>query len=653
MKSNDIIKDKSRKGIDEIVDKNNQYHVWTVGAERDNEQLEWSYSDIHDIAVRDGFIEENELYSARGNKRTFVDRRYIDKNNKYNVSVLVEVKSTYKLTEEDERQLFAYAKLERCVRRGVKIICVLTSTKTGECRVWKYDGKKFERLNDTQLKSYEEYVEYFANTRSVSNNRFEVLKNATVLNRKLHNLGIKENVRCPYVALLMFALKNSIKYAKLNDVGAVEDRTIYTTGQIYESISNLIDTVSQKNCKIDGIVPFESDKIKSILDIDIIKAVDRDDLVDLLNYLERDVMAHIDDTSSEGMDILSHFLLVFLKYVNREDKNQAFTPGHIAHFMCRLARINRNSKVLDPTCGSGTFLINAMNLALSKCETNEERLTAKKNIMGVEIDENVYKIATANMLTHSGGFANIVYGSCLKKKDAEFDKDGNPIPDEALDIIKKFNADVILMNPPYNASKGQVPADYSSDWGDKVATDPTKGLRFVKRIADVAKKGATVVALLPQQCAIGKTEKIQTLKTEILSKHTLKAVFTMPNDLFYPGASAVVCCMVLVAGIAHADNDPDDQETFLGFYKNDGFEKRKHLGRIDVNDIWNDIENEWVSLYFKRIAKPGMSVLKKLTDKDEWCAEAHMDTDYSVLTDSNFEAVVRNFLAYQIQNVTK
>lgn len=617
-----------RKGIDMIIDEASEHHVWTRGARRDSEQMEWSYKAIHEQAIKEGYITEEEINGKTG-KLTFVDRRYIDKDNKKKVTVLVEVKSVAEndFSDDEIKQLFGYARLERCLRKGVKVIAILANTKTGLIKVWKYTGEKFELLNDTVLKSYDEYVTYFEK-RGV-NNRIEVLKNATVLNKMLHNLGVKETNRCSFIGLLMLALKNSLVY-KAGEVAL-------STGSIISGIITVINDIKKTTAPT-----IDVDKITSVLKLDVVQNMDNDKFCELLNFIANDVLSHIDDSSNEGMDILSNFFLVFIKYVNREDKNQAFTPDHIAGFMCKIAKINRKSVVLDPTCGASTFLIKALKMALACCKTEEERITAKNNMHGIELDENVYKIATTNMLTHSGGFANIFYGSCLDERDDEHSVE------KGMDYVRNVQPDAILINPPYNASKAQVSAEYSADWGDKVATDPTKGFGFVKRIADNAKKGCRLVVLLPQQCAIGKTEKIQSIKREMMENHTLDAVFTMPSDLFYPGASAVVCCMVFICGIAHEDTN---EKTFLGFFKDDGFEKRKHLGRIDVNNTWEDIESEWLELYKHRSDSAGISIAKHLTYTDEWCAEAHIETDYSILTDKFFEKIVRDYVAFQIQNV--
>lgn len=157
------------------------------------------------------------------------------------------------------------------------------------------------------------------------------------------------------------------------------------------------------------------------------------------------------------------FFTTFNKYVQKGDKNQAFTPNHIAHFMCKIGGVTRTTRVLDPTCGSGTFLVQAMSQELSKCETKREREeVTHQHIYGIEFDENVYGLATTNMLIHGDGNSNIVSSSCFEKTT----------------WIKGANIGLTLMNPPYNASKAQVPNAFANKWG-KTSTDPTKGLYFV------------------------------------------------------------------------------------------------------------------------------------------------------------------------------
>lgn len=543
-----------------------------------------------------------------------LDIRFCDNSRK--VAVLVETKQ--KISKRDKKQLFAYVALERELCPDNNVIAILAGTKDSKILVWKIIGDFEDELDDTKIKSFDEYVSYFQVKNT--NDKNAVLDNTAKLNKILHDNGIKEKLRSQFVGTCLLALKNGLVYKSLS------------TSQIIAGIKEILG--SMLNDSVDKATKI-SILSSRVLGDRVVEKLPPLNFHHILSFIRDNIVPYIDDTSYEGHDILSYFFTTFNKYVNRDDKNQAFTPNHIAHFMCKVAGITRNSRVLDPTCGSGTFLVQAMTQALSKCETDTERMSVRRNQMfGIEADDNVYGLATTNMLIHGDGNSNIVCGSC-------FDKDH---------WISNTQADVVLMNPPYNASKAQVDENYAKEWG-KSATDPSKGLYFVYRIAELVKeKKGKLVTLLPMQCVVGNSGIIQYYKREMLKNHTLDAVFSLPNELFYPGASTVACCLVFNLGTPHKDTD---KETFFGYYREDGFEKRKNIGRVDVNDTWDVIEKEWLYLYEHRETKLSKSLTHKVSGDDEWCVEAYMETDYSKLTQADFDKVVRNYVAYHIQNSTR
>lgn len=151
------------------------------------------------------------------------------------------------------------------------------------------------------------------------------------------------------------------------------------------------------------------------------------------------------------------------------------------------------------------------------------------------------------------------------------------------------------------------------------------------------------------QCAIGATGDVKMFKEKMLEENTLDAVFSLPSDMFYPGANAVACCMVFNLGVRH-DKAPI-KETFFGYFKNDGFEKRKNLGRVEKNEgEWKKIEEKWLDLYRNRKDEIGISINKQVTADDEWLAEAYMETDYSTLNKSDFQEVLNEYLGYLMAN---
>lgn len=539
-----------------------------------------------------------------------LDIRFYDE--KMNLAVLVETKQNFK--DEDEEQLFAYVKLEQELHTS-KIIAILANTNDNKIKVWKVLNGKLILLKDTKLKSFEEYNDYFKKRNT--NDKNIVLENTSLLNNKLHDNGIPEKLRSQFVGTCLLALKNGLTY---NIDGLTTNQII--TG-IENKLSRILDGSMQKAAKLVLLS-------KNILQNQNVVAIEDENFKNILTFIEDNILPYIDEYSNEGQDILSYFFTTFNKYVAREDKNQAFTPNHIAHFMCKVGKPKINTKVLDPTCGSGTFLVQAMTQILDQCETNEERDNVKKNqIYGIEFDENVFGLSTTNMLIHSDGNSNIRQGSCF-----EFGK-----------WIEENNINLVLMNPPYNASKNQITKEFAKHYGNS-STDPSKGFFFVHFIAEHVKQGK-LITLLPMACAISVKGEIKEFKRKMLEKHTLDAVFSFPSEMFYPGASAVACCMVFNLGQPHGKDD----ETFFGYYKEDGFEKRKGVGRIDIKG-WEDIEKEWLDLYNHRKSKAGISVTRHVTAEDEWCAEAYMETDYSTLTEKDFILKMRDYAAFLVNSST-
>ncbi len=55
-------------------------------------------------------------------------------------------------------------------------------------------------------------------------------------------------------------------------------------------------------------------------------------------------------------------------------------------------------------------------------------------------------------------------------------------------------------------------------------------------------------------------------------------------------------------------------------------------------------------MYRDREVHAGESVTKNVTAADEWCAEAYMETDYSKITQADFEDAVKNYAVFKLIN---
>ena len=100
-------------------------------------------------------------------------------------------------------------------------------------------------------------------------------------------------------------------------------------------------------------------------------------------------------------------------------------------------------------------------------------------------------------------------------------------------------------------------------------------------------KNATGIGIIPISCVLQNNPS----KDKLLQYHTLEAVMSMPENLFYP-VGTVTCIVIFKAHIPHKDSN---KETWFGYWKDDGHKLLKHQGR--VNENWNKIKEEWIYNY--------------------------------------------------------
>jgi len=317
------------------------------------------------------------------------------------------------------------------------------------------------------------------------------------------------------------------------------------------------------------------------------------------------------DYADSTVDALGVFYHEFIKYSGGDGSGLGIvlTPQHLTEFMCDLAGVNKNSRVIDICCGSASFLVTAMSKMFKEANPQEMEKIRKEQLYGIEFDDGLFTLAIANMIIRQDGKSNIYKGDC-------FDE-------EIVKAVKKKHINVGLMNPPYSQ------------------TDKSE-LEFVEQLLDILHIGATGVVVVPMSCAIG--TKFKEVRERLFKKHTLKAVFSMPDDIFYPTGTNT-CVMVWEAHTPHDSNE----ETFFGYCKHDGFIKRKKLGRIDYNGTWRSIEEQWLRLYRNKDVLDGLSARKAVKHNEEWLCEAYMKTDYSQLSPDDFQKTVNDYLAYLIK----
>ena len=361
-------------------------------------------------------------------------------------------------------------------------------------------------------------------------------------------------------------------------------------------------------------------EIKTVIKLKETPLSDDNSLRWYINQLEMKIKPMMDYVGNT-IDALGIFYHEFISYSSGDGNSLGIvlTPQHLTEFMADLINIDKNSRVLDICCGSGAFLVTAMGRMFKQASSPEEIEYIRQNaLFGIEQDSDIHTLALANMLIRHDGKSHIIHGDCF-----------NPSTIQRFKNLKDTNGDNIVLN------KGLLNPPYSQK--DHVE------LEFLEQELNALPQNSEVAVVCPVSCAIGR--KYKDIRKRLMECHTLKAVFSMPDDIFYgQGVGTCVCVMVWEAKTPHNSS----VSTFFGYYKDDGLVKRKKMGRVDAYGKWENIRNLWLQLYREKRVVDGLTATARVAYQDEWLCEAYMKTDYSKLTINDFITTRNNYIAYLV-----
>ena len=205
-----------------------------------------------------------------------------------------------------------------------------------------------------------------------------------------------------------------------------------------------------------------------------------------------------------------------------------------------------------------------------------------------------------------------------------------------------------FINPPYSGSF----TDYNDLLEFKRAnSDKTKNKNkkpWMKEISFLQKMcrlcSRYVVMIAPPQTFMSKAD----IRNEILKENTLKAVITMPKDLFQPNASTGSAIIVIETNKKHDYN----KKVVFNNLASDGFELAKKKGRRDIYGKWNSIKKKLLldidaPLYNNPQNVDEISCcFVEIKSNDEWLLQAHSKFDYEKLTDEHFIKTIKEYAIY-------
>jgi type I restriction enzyme M protein len=429
------------------------------------------------------------------------------------------------------------------------------------------------------------------------------------LNEKLHTYKILESQRSLLISCILIALEDEAFKASYTKKTTPKSLADFLT----KTVSEKLEEANISGKKLENL-NIQFGFIKTDTSLSTKDKV----LKELIDEIDENINQFI--KTHEYFDVLGQLYIEFLRYAN-SDKGLGIvlTPPHITELFAELAQVNKNSIAFDNCTGTGGFLISAMKKMIEDAKGDTERILniKSKQLIGVEYQAHIFALAVSNMYIHQDGKTNIINGSCFEE--------------EIIKEVKEKKPTVGFLNPPYK--------------GDK--KNDTDEFEFILNNLECLVDGGTCIAIVPMQSALATSGKVLEFKKQLLSKHTLEAVLSMPDELFFNSKVGVVSCIMIFT--AHKPHDKN-VETYFGYYKNDGFEKRKNIGRTDVHGKWEDIKTKWVNYYKRRKEEPGFSIKKFVNAEMEWCAESYLETDYSTILEEDFEDTILNYVTFLVKN---
>lgn len=336
---------------------------------------------------------------------------------------------------------------------------------------------------------------------------------------------------------------------------------------------------------------------------------------------------------SSKSDIYQMIFYNFANAFKRDESAQFLTPLPIIDFLVKIVNPRKNDTVLDPCCGIGDFLSLSYVNALEK---PDEWKLSDANVYGVDIDPNMIKLATLNMLLNGDGEAKLYYkpdlGSILWKiavgnppelVELEVDKQKDGQWDNWSDKTKLMGFDVVLTNPPFGEDRAFRPANEFEKkvietyelWNVVGGDSIDKGLIFLENAYRMLKIGGRMGIVVSN--SISSINKYACVREWLMKKMRIVAVFDLPPNVF---AETGVNTSIIIA------------------YKPDGGRLQKLIDS-NYSIFARDIKSVG---YEKRTSKRNV-VFNPVYKIDYSTFEIEKDMDGAMVLDEEFSQIINEF----------
>jgi len=513
-------------------------------------------------------------------------------------------------------------------------------------RMTKYTSFNFAENKDSFVKFYNDCtISEKEKHELLIKSKEELNKYSKELNKLMHNLNITAPQRVLYVSGMLLSMQK-----------IEENNNVIQDGLIPEDLKAI-----QTESKRDGIlitsqieeflkarkIPNDKRSLMTASFNEISKDPQRDIPIEcfqqvskiingkastnkqIFTYIYENIYKQIDAFKSH-LDVMGEMYSEFLKYALGDGKQLGIvlTPPYVTKLMAQILNIKHNNRVIDLATGSAGFLISAMELMIddanekfSKGSTEAEKVIKKiktEQLLGVELNAEMFTLAATNMILRGDGSSNIQKGNSFDKPEK---------------LYTSFNADRVLLNPPF--------------------TFEENGMPFIKFGLDKMQKGGLGAIIIQDSAGSGKAIKSN---QEILKKHTLLASIKMPVDLFQPMAGVQTSIYVFEA---HKPHDYEQVVKFINFSE-DGYKRtsRNLLETSNPSERYADLVKIYKAGKNAKVNKDlwnldDIYVEDFITDSGkDWNFGEHQRVDIKPTLD-DFKKTVADYLAWEVSSLLK
>ena len=316
----------------------------------------------------------------------------------------------------------------------------------------------------------------------------------------------------------------------------------------------------------------------------------------------RTVVSHLEaiNLNKTDLDVKGVAFEQFMDGFFKGDFGQYFTPRPIIEFCVKMMKPEQDWDVLDPSCGSGGFLLHALDYMRNQAGDYYEKGTvdyfnywhdfAAKHLFGIEINDEIARVAKMNMIVHDDGHTNVISHDALESIDKMHDHNRG---------FAENRFDLILTNPPFGSTINLAEKPYLSTYelGNNVDAKGKKKPRknqssevlFVERIWQFLKPGTGKAAIvLPD--GILTNSSMQYVRDFILEKFQLLAVVSLPQCAFAHFGAGVKASVIFVRKRKDSEKPNGDEAIFMAAPELIGYDATGRKTESQLDEIVSKYE---------------------------------------------------------------